>query len=163
MCHPTRAVHECHPLPVMAADHCCWLGPTLPTSRRAAIRLMFDTAVGAIVAARDKLDGDRPGDAYRDEAEVRRAKREAKRWEGGYGPGEFTGISVDFPQVLTICRNVHSMVTINEAAALYRDAYEVGVGAVHVSAWHPMLTASCSLSVHVCTRCVGACVCGCRH
>ena len=86
---------------------------------------MFDTAVGAIVAAKKQFDGQRPGDTLRDEAAQRRAKREARRWEGGYGNGEFTGISVDFPQVFTILRNIHSMISVGEAVALYRDAYEV--------------------------------------
>ena len=100
-------------------------------NRRAAIRLMFDTAVGAIVAARDETDGVRPGETLRDEAQVRRAKREARRWEGGFGEGAFTGISVDFPQVFVILRNVNDMISVEDAAALYRDAYEIGRGGVN--------------------------------
>lgn len=98
--------------------------------RRAALRLMFDTAVAAIEGEKEQYGG-RPGEA-RDDAARRRARKEAKRWEaGGFAGPTFSGTSVDFPQVLKIVKNIHSMVTVVEAAALYRDAYTLGNGGVN--------------------------------
>jgi hypothetical protein len=81
--------------------------------RRAAIRLMFQTATnpGADAAADVAVAGDADGSAG-----------------AAAGGGGASTAAVDMQQFRSMCESLHSKVPFREVVALYRDAYEIGGG-----------------------------------
>jgi hypothetical protein len=79
-------------------------------NRRAAVRLMFETAVSGVIAIHRPMYGD-----GRDPEPTKTPARATR---------------VDYPQLLSILRTLDETIDCNEAAAIFRDAHESSDGKV---------------------------------
>lgn len=107
--------------------------------RKAALRLMFETAQQAVEEQQKAVEEQRARDQGIDPATISKrnpfSKKKVKELNIGFGAGAFKGTSVDFKQFKAMIKTMNAFCSPLEVAALYRDSYEAGRGGVTVDSF----------------------------